>query len=232
VIALASLTLATIAFVGSHFAMSHPLRLRMIGALGEAGFQGAYSVISALLLLWMIVAWHWASGLPLWIAPGPWWVIASAVMLAASILLVGSFVRNPAFPHPGAGKRPVRPASGVFAITRHPMNWAFALWALVHLSLWWSPRNLVVAAGILVLAIGGSVGQDRKKRAALGESWRLWEARTSFVPFVALAQGRARWAQAAPGWIAGLGGLALWLAVTTFHAATVSPLVWLWQSLG
>jgi uncharacterized membrane protein len=232
VIALASLTLATLAFVGSHFAMSHPLRLRMIGALGEAGFQGAYSVVSALTLLWMIVAWHWASGLPLWIAPDFWWPAASALMLAACILLVGSFVRNPAFPHPGAGKRPVRPATGVFAITRHPMNWAFALWALVHLSLWWSPRNLVVAAGILVLAIAGSVGQDRKKRAALGESWRLWEARTSFVPFAALAQGRARWAQAAPGWIAGLGGLALWLAVTTFHASTVSPLVWLWQSMG
>ena len=168
----------------------------------------------------------------LWIAPDLWWPVASALMLAACILLVGSFVRNPAFPHPGAGKRPVRPASGVFAITRHPMNWAFALWAMVHLSLWWSPRNLVVAAGILVLAIGGSVGQDRKKRASLGESWRQWEARTSFVPFGALATGRARWSQAAPGWIAGLGGLALWLAVTTFHAATVSPLVWLWQSAG
>jgi uncharacterized membrane protein len=232
VIALASLTLATLAFVGSHFVMSHPFRLRMIGALGEAGFQGAYSVVSALTLLWMIAAWHWASGLPLWIAPDFWWPVASALMLAACILLVGSFVRNPALAQFGKGKPTVRPASGVFAITRHPMNWAFALWALVHLSLWWSPRNLVVAAGIAVLAIAGSVGQDRKKRSALGESWRAWEARTSFVPFAALVQGRARWAQAAPGWIAGLGGLALWLAVTTFHASTVSPLVWLWQSAG
>jgi len=232
VIALASLVLATVAFVGSHLALSHPLRLRMIGALGEAGFVGAYSIVSALTLLWVIVAWHWADGLPVWIAPDWWWPVASALMLVTCILLVGSLVRNPAFPHPGAVKRKVRAATGVFAITRHPMNVAFALWALVHLSLWWSPRNLVVALGILVLALAGSLGQDRKKRAALGESWRQWEARTSFVPFGALARGRARWADVRQGWIAGLGGLALWLAITSFHAATVSPLVWLWQSGG
>lgn len=233
-IATASLALATLAFVGSHLAMSHPLRLRMIGALGEAGFQGVYSIVSLLALIGMIWAYGDADPVPLgWIvAPNWWWPVASGLMLAACVLLVGSLIRNPAFPHPGAGKRPVRPATGVFAITRHPMNWAFILWALVHLSLWWSPRNLIVAGGIFVLAVAGSIGQDRKKRAALGESWRQWEARTSFVPFAALVQGRAQWSAAAPGWIAGVGGLALWLAITSFHAATVSPAVWLWQSFG
>jgi uncharacterized membrane protein len=232
VIATVALGVATAAFVGSHLAMSHPLRLRMIGALGEAGFQGVYSIVSALLLLLMIWSYGSADGLPVWIAPNGWWPVASALMLAACVLLVGSFIKNPAFPHPGAGKRPVRPATGVFAVTRHPMNWAFALWAIVHLSLWWSPRNLIVAGGILLLAVAGSVGQDRKKRAVQGESWRQWEARTSFVPFGALFGGRAKWGNAAPGWIAGVGGLALWLAITTFHAPTVSPLVWVWQSAG
>jgi uncharacterized membrane protein len=126
----------------------------------------------------------------------------------------------------------VRAATGVFALTRHPMNMSFALWALVHLSLWGTPRNAIVAGGILVLAIGGSLGQDRKKRAAVGQRWRDWEARTSLVPFAALIQGRARWREAAPGWTAGLGGLVLWLAVTSFHAPTVSPLVWAWRSFG
>ena len=58
------------------------------------------------------------------------------------------------------------------------MNMAFVLWALVHLSLWWSTRNLIVAAGILVLAVGGSIGQDVKKRAVQGRSWAEWERRT------------------------------------------------------
>ena len=50
-----------------------------------------------------------------------------------------SFFRNPAFPIPARSRKAVRPASGVFAVTRHPMNMAFILWALVHIALWGSP---------------------------------------------------------------------------------------------
>jgi uncharacterized membrane protein len=229
---LVSLALATIAFVGSHLALSHPYRLALIRNLGERGFAVVYSLIALVTLVWMWISFTAIDvSLPLWIAPGWWWPVASALMLAASILLVGAFFSNPAFPHPGAKARAARAATGVFAVTRHPMNWSIALWALVHLSLWASPRNLIVAGGMLVLAAAGSAGQDRKKRAAQGESWHKWEARTSFFPFAALADGRARWADAAPGWVPGLGGLALWLVVTTFHAPMVSPVVWAWQSL-
>jgi uncharacterized membrane protein len=148
-------------------------------------------------------------------------------MLVASILLAGSLIGNPAFPHPGATKLAAKPARGVFAITRHPMNWSFMLWALVHISVYGSPRNLVVSTGILVLAVFGSVGQDRKKRSTLGQSWRDWEGRTSFMPFGALLKGRAKWSAANPGWIALGGGSLFWLAVTSLHAPSASPLGWL-----
>lgn len=230
-IALAGLAIAMLAFVGSHFLLSHPLRRTVVGHLGEAGFTGAYSIVAALTLLCVGFAWSAADKTILALAPPNWWYpVASFLMLVASILLVGSFVRNPAFPHPGPQKRAVRPATGVFAITRHPMNMAVALWALVHLSLLYSERNLIIAAGILVLAIGGSIGQDRKKREVQGKSWRAWEQRTSFVPFAALIQGRAKWKDAAPGWIALGGGLVFWLLVTAFHATTVSPLAWVYQN--
>lgn len=221
----AGLALATAAFVGTHLALSHPLRTRLVQNMGEAGFTGLYSIVAVLTLGWTILAWRSIEASPVWwIAPDWWWPAAAGLMLLASILLVGSFARNPAFPHPGAARRKPRPASGVFAVTRHPMNWSIALWALVHLSLWWSPRNIIVAAGMLVLALAGSIGQDAKKRAVIGQAWRDWEARTSFVPFAALLAGRARWRDAAPGWIALGGGLLLWLAVTWFHAPTVSPI--------
>jgi uncharacterized membrane protein len=226
VIADAGLALATAAFVGTHLLMSHPLRLRMVQNLGEKGFLIVYSIVSFLTLGWMILSFGDAGNLPLWIAPSWWWEVASVVMLLASILLVGSFVRNPAFPHPGAEKQAIRPANGVFAITRHPMNWSFILWALVHLSLWGSPRNIIVAGGILVLAFFGSIGQDRKKSSALGRSWQDWQARTSFVPFGALLQRKVRWRAAVPGWAAFAGGLLLWLLVTTFHAPSNSPIGW------
>ncbi len=222
-ISLASLALATIAFVGSHLAMSHPLRLRLVQNLGDRYFLIVYSAVSFVTLGWMILAYRAVkSSLPLWIAPDWWWPIASAIMLLASILLVGSFVRNPAFPHPGAERQAVRPATGVFAITRHPMNWSIILWALVHISVWGSPRNLIVAFGMLILAFAGSIGQDRKKLSVMGESWRGWMQRTSFVPFGALIRRKVPMRSTAPGWMPLAGGFAFWLGVTWWHAPSAS----------
>ena len=220
------LALGTIAFVGSHLALSHPFRLRLVGQLGEAGFSLFYSLVSFVTLGWMIWAYQSAQPWPLWTAPNWVWVAASIVMLAASILLVGSLVRNPAFPHPGAAKLLNAPARGVYAITRHPMNWSFGLWALTHIAVYGSPRNLVVAVGILLLALFGSIGQDRKKRALM-TNWSKWEARTSFIPFGALIARRAEWSAAVPSWISVVGGSALWLAVTSLHAPQVSLPGWL-----
>lgn len=226
-IATVALALATLAFVGTHFAMSHPYRGRLIGQLGEAGFRLAYSLVAFVTLGLMIWAYSHADNIPLWTAPDWAWSAGSVVMLLASMLLVGSFMGNPAFPHPGAEKLAAMPARGVFAITRHPMNWSFTLWALVHLSIYGSPRNLIVAAGILILALAGSIGQDRKKRGTIGQRWRDWEARTSFVPFAAVLSGRAKWSAAFPGWIALGGGFLLWLLVTGLHAPNASLPGWL-----
>lgn len=225
-IAVASLALATLAFVGAHLALSHPLRVRMVGNLGEQVFQLLYSAVAFVTLVWMILAWRSVrSSLPLWSSPSWAGPVASGAMLVACILLVGSFFGNPAFPRPGARSRPVRAASGVFAVTRHPMNMAFILWALTHIALWGSPRNLIVAGGILILALVGSIGQDGKKLDVVGEPWRQWMARTSFVPFAALLAGRAKWRGLAEAWPAVLLGALLWLAITWFHAPEVSPVV-------
>ncbi|HEX8256139.1 MAG TPA: NnrU family protein [Allosphingosinicella sp.] len=223
--ALASLALATIAFVGTHFLLSHPLRAPLAARLGERGFAGLYLLVAFVTLGWMILAWRSVENSdPLWIAPLWWWRIASGLMLLALILLVGSLVRNPALPHPGAWPATIPPPRGVLAITRHPMNWSFMIWALVHLSLWGSPRNLIVAGGILILALFGSIGQDGKKLVLRGEAWRGWMEATSFVPFAALLSGRIPWRAAAPGWIAPVVGLILWLAITWYHAPLVSPI--------
>ena len=220
------LALGTAAFVGTHLAMSHPYRMRLVGELGEQRFSLLYSVVAAITLGWMIWAYQDAGLWPLWTAPDWGWTLASIVLLVASILLVGSLVRNPAFPHPGAAKLAAAPAKGVYAITRHPMNWSFILWALAHIAVYGSARNLIVAAGILLLAVVGSIGQDRKKRALL-KDWSRWEARTSFVPFGALLGGRAKWRDAVPSPLALGGGFLLWLTVTSWHTPTASLPGWL-----
>jgi uncharacterized membrane protein len=226
VIATSLLALGTIAFVGTHLAMSHTYRMRLVGQLGEQRFSLLYSVVAAITLGWMIWAYQDADPWPLWSAPDWGWTIASAMMLVASILLVGSLIRNPAFPHPGAAKLAAAPARGVYAITRHPMNWSFILWAVTHIAVHGSPRNLIVAVGILVLAVAGSIGQDAKKRALM-KDWSKWEARTSFAPFGALLSGRAQWRDAVPGPVALGGGFVVWLAVTSLHAPSASLPGWL-----
>lgn len=223
----ASLALATLFFVGTHLLMSHPLRLRLVREIGESGFRIAYSLVALLTFGGMILAYAGASSVPLWIAPDWWWIVASLLMLLASILLVGSFIRNPASVHPGAKKFASPEAEGVFAITRHPMNWSFIMWSLVHLSVWGSPRNIIVAMGILVLAVAGSIGQDKKKASTQGEWWRRWMMRTSFIPFGALLRGKARWSSATPSWQVLAAGFAFWLLVTSIHAPSASPLAWI-----
>ena len=219
------LALATLAFVGTHLLMSHPLRASLVARLGERGFTGVYSLVSLATFAAMVLCYRAGdSDAPLWVAPLELWPFASALMLVASILLVGSLIRNPAFPHPGARPKAIPPPRGVFAITRHPMNMSFILWALIHIALSGSGRNLIVAGGILLLAVAGSVGQDRKKAKLIGAAWEDWLERTSFLPFGALIAGKARWRDAVPHPVAIVGGLALWAVATSLHAPLVSPL--------
>jgi uncharacterized membrane protein len=223
---LVSLALATFFLIATHFALGHPLRARLVRALGERGFIFLFMAVALAALGWIVIAWKGAPDpSPAWLAP-PWsGPIASGIMLFASILAVGSLVRNPAFPRPGAPPAPIkRQPTGVFAITRHPGNWSFILFGAVHLALSGSTRNLIVAGGILFLALFGTIAQDRKKERLMGDVWRDWEARTSFLPFAALLHGKLPWRAAIPGAFALVGGLVLWALVTSYHAPQVSPL--------
>ncbi|MFN3387997.1 MAG: NnrU family protein [Allosphingosinicella sp.] len=224
-IATVSLALATLAFVGSHLALSHPYRLALVGRMGEQLFLAFYSLVAIATLAWMVFAWRSIdNSVAWWVAPDWAWWVASGVMLVASVLLAGSLVRNPALPHPGARPRIPAAPKGVYAITRHPMNWSFILWALAHLAVWGSPRNVIVAVGILVLAVAGSIGQDRKKADMLGPPWLQWMERTSFVPFGAVLARKVKARAAVPGAVALGGGFVFWLAVTWFHAPDAQPL--------
>lgn len=225
---LTQLIVATVAFVGTHLLLSHPLRASLAGRLGETGFLALYSVVAIATLGWMVLAARAVPPMaPYWIAP-PWFFAwgAPILMLLSSILLAGSLLGNPAFPNPGPKPPGVRPATGVFAITRHPMNWAFIIWALTHIALSGTPLNLVIATGILILTFFGSLGQDRKKERLMGDAWRGWETRTSFVPFGALLSGKIPWRAAWPGAVALVGGVVIWTLASWLHAMPVGPFFW------
>ena len=218
----ANLLAASTAFVGTHFALSHPLRRGLVGRLGRGGFMALYSLVAFATLFWAIAAFR---ALPSPDLPGSgiagWW-IATLLTLPAMVLLVGSFRGNPALPAPGAEQAATKQPRGVFTVTRHPMMWGIALWAIAHIVLFWSVRTLIFAGAMLVLALLGAHLQDRKKRSQMGEAWRGWEAKTSYWPRL----GRLPSA----GWLVWLLGAALWLAATWahIHAGGVPAGVWRW----
>ena len=210
----AAVALAATAFVGSHFALSHPCRRPLVAAIGEGAFTGLYSVVAAVLL--GCIAWAYQTApttAPLWPVGDTLWAIATVLMLGAAILLAGSLVGNPVRPGPVA---PIPDeARGVFAVTRHPMLWSFAIWGACHVLVYPVAKNIVVAVAMTILSLVGAGLQDRKRAARDPAGSTAWQARTSFVPFGAIAAGRARFAGF--GVVPLGGGLVLWLLATWAH---------------
>jgi uncharacterized membrane protein len=212
----AGLFLSSLAFVGTHFLMSHPLRGPMVRAMGEKAFQGVYSLVS-LILFGLMIYFYRVIGRepPLWDAGQAGWIAGTILMWLGSILFVGSFVKNPALP---GAKGPRGGPHGVFTITRHPMMWGFTLWAAVHLTLIAMPKAMVFDGAILVLALFGAAGQDRKKASQMGEAWHEWTAQTAFIPFT---RGVGN-----PGAVALIGGTLLFLIATWAHPMPAG--IWRW----
>ncbi len=227
------LTLALILFVGSHFLLSHPLRAPLVGTIGEGGFAIVYSVIAFATLGWAVAEWRHAPVQLLWVAPDALWWLAALLMLFASVLFVGSTtVPNPALMGGGRPRAPGRTLEpgGVLRITRHPMMWAFAIWAAVHATVSGDLRTILLAAAIAVLALVGARLQDGKKRLQLGDTWTAHERATAFVPFGAQFGGRAAWATALPGWTALTGGVLLYAVATWAHPALMgAPQLGFWR---
>lgn len=223
---LAELVAANLAFVGLHFAMSHPLRAPMAQALGERSFQAIYSLVSLAAFAWVILAYQAAPAADLAGSGEAGWIVATIVMLPALVLLAGSFAGNPALPMPGAkalaGALAAAGPRGVFRVTRHPMMWAFGLWALSHIVLLWSWRSVITAVAIGLLALLGAHLQDRKKQELMGGSWKQWESRTSYWPqFGQLVKvGPLCWVM----------GLMLWVLISWAHwpLAGIAAGIWRW----
>lgn len=220
-------------FVGSHLALSHPLRDGLAGRMGERGFQITYSIVAIATLIMVVQAWR---GMPpeppLWVVDDPLWILASLIVLIASILFMGSLIGNPALPAPGAAKAAQSAPRGVFAITRHPMMWGFTLWAFAHAMVMPTPGQIILSATIVFLALVGSAGQDAKKARLMGDAWRGWAARTSFLPYARQIGGAAPWGETIPRPHALFGGIVLWFIATWAHGALGYMVAGIWRWMG
>lgn len=181
---------------------------------GEGRFVLGFSIASAVSILLLVLAYNAAETRCLWATPG-WlrWLMA-LLMLPILVLFMASHRRNPtAMGNRGLGEEP----RGIQRVTRHPMLWSFALWALLHLLANGDTASLVFFGTFAATALAGMPSIDAKLARRHGATWQAFAARTSILPFGAILAGRNRLVLAEIGWVPPLVGLVAWAALLHAH---------------
>jgi uncharacterized membrane protein len=189
-----ALVLSALLFVGLHFLISSTsLRGAIVARTGDRTFLGLFSLLSGILIVWMVIAFlHASRDTALWTIPGINHLALALMPIALLFLVAGYMTRNPTavmMAPPAGSWQP----TGIFTVTRHPIMWAFGLWSVLHILANGDAAGLVFFGAFAVLSLGGTLAIDAKKlRTWPVESTRQLLATTSNLPFLAIAQGRTR----------------------------------------
>ena len=217
------LLFASILFVAAHLAVSNTrLRPMLMRRLSKGGYAALYSVLALATLVYFVMAYNDAPRLHyFWpLEPMLYWV-PKALMPIAFIFLAGGILGATATSEALEGCAADQAAlaklsGGINCLTRHPVQWAFILWAASHMVANGDAASVVFFTGFLLLSVAGSGFADRKKARAFGDDWRAFAGATSNLPFAAIAAGRNRFAWrelATPAAV----GVALYLAFFWGH---------------
>lgn len=196
------LILAGLVFLAIHSVPATPLRQKAVSVVGENVYLGVFSLLSLASIWWWVQAFNSADyGAALWRYPDWWPWLKAVVLLLAFILAVGGLASpNPILPQSGKLLERSDVGQGVFAITRHPLMWGLGLWGIAHLISQPNWRGFWFFGLFAIAAIGGSFLQERRKAGTYGASWDRFAAKTSFIPFLAVLQGRAKLSLSEIGW--------------------------------
>lgn len=222
-----NLLLAAFLWLALHIgAAGTPLRGVLVGGLGAKGFQAVFSILSVVTLGLLILTYGRASNAEtfygLWIVETWMRWVPFLVMPVALLFFIGSVtVKNPtAVGAEGALDDPDA-ARGILRITRHPMLWAFTLWAIAHLFANGDLAALILFPTIAITAIAGMFSIDAKRRKADPAGWERFAAKTSIVPFVAILAGRNRLDLGEIGWWRPLLALVVWGVLVHLHTMVI-----------
>ncbi|MCG6875396.1 MAG: NnrU family protein [Betaproteobacteria bacterium] len=197
-----ALLVAMVGFAGSHFLLSWPpVRSRLVATLGERPFLGVYSLVSAVFLVWVVLAYRGAPFVGIWELGLFGRFIAACLMPIALVLaVIGLTTPNPTAVGGERLRDASRAARGIVTITRHPFLWGVALWAVAHLAANGDAASAMLFGGMLILSLGGMAAIDHKRALRLGDAWQAFSGRTSLVPFAAAAAGRVKVDWKGIGW--------------------------------
>ncbi|MCY3876405.1 MAG: NnrU family protein [Rhodobacteraceae bacterium] len=165
-------------FVASHVvARRSGLRPALVRRLGEQAYLTIYSVVSLLLLTWVIWALLAADRIMLWSAPAWSYEFAAVATFAGFILIgIGSIVPNPnSVAFRKTGFDPDRP--GVVGWVRHPLILGLALWGLAHVPANGDWPSVILFGGTALFGVIGVVSFERRLKREFGED--EWSRLTS-----------------------------------------------------
>ena len=224
---------ALLAFVVSHRLPTTPkVRGWLVGRLGERLYLIVYGLVSLAIVAWLISAAVRAPTFVIWPFQA-WQAVLPLVLMpfALTLLIASALSPNPL----SVSLRPVTVEAAlpsVVSITRHPILWAFALWALSHLIANGDLVAVILFGGLGFFALMGMRILDRRTQRQLGAAeWTRLAGPTSVMPFGAALAGRARLTLDRPMIVGIVGGLAgyVWFLLQGHELVTgLDPLWWAW----
>jgi uncharacterized membrane protein len=214
-------SLTSLVFAFAFWALLHALvagawRGPIAARTGENGLRILFSVLSVAGLVGLIRAWGAAPYVELW-APGRVLTLLPLVIMPFACVFLVAALSTPSPTAVGGEGRLKAEAKGIFRVTRHPMLWAFLLWALAHMAANGDAAAWLFFGAIALVALRGMFSIDRKLKARKPEAWAGFARATSLVPFAAILAGRNRLDLGEIGWWRIALGLALFALSGAFH---------------
>ena len=185
-------------FGGSHILGSTiAVRTYVIGRIGSLGFKALYSLVAlaTFIPLCRVYLTHTHEGQQLFSAGDFLQFITHILMLAAFIVLLQGL----ATPSPMTTKAELTntftpSARGIQRLTRHPQNFAFALFGLSHLLVNPYVGDWIFFGGFIVYAVASAIHQDKRLAVTGPEQVKQFQADTSAMPFYAILTRKQRFA--------------------------------------
>lgn len=164
--------IAFVVFFIGHSLFPRPFfKQRLTAALGQRGYLVFYSLLSTVLLVWLIWAALDAPYVEIW-APAEWLTYVPVLLMpvAFMLFLAALFQPNPfSVSFVKAGYDAEKP--GVLRITRHPILVSFAVWALAHVPANGDLVSIVLFGSLGLFAVLGAMAMERVTRRRMGDDW-------------------------------------------------------------
>ena len=172
-----------------------PIRQGLIDKFGRRAYFIAYSIVSLIVLGWLIHATLYLDYVPLW-DPAPWqaWTTIVVAPIGIFLVLAGLFSVNPLSLSIRHGFR----RGSIVAVTRHPVLLGFLIWAAAHLVPNGDLGGILLFGGLGLFCVAGFLIVEKRARKRLGDEWNRLSRATSIVPLRAIFDGRARLSADAP----------------------------------